>query len=32
MVFFQNRIETLVSEAAVEGEKILLQIGRILKE
>ncbi len=30
--FFQNRIETLVSEAAVEGETILLHAGRILKE
>ena len=30
--FFQNKIETLVSEAAVEGEKLLLQITRILKE
>jgi biopolymer transport protein ExbB len=29
---FQNRIETIVSEAAVEGEKLIGQIGRILKE
>jgi len=29
---FQNRIESLASEAAVEGEKLIVQIGRILKE
>ncbi len=29
---FQNRIEMLVSEAAVEAEKLLPQMGRILRE